>query len=280
MDDHRDDSSISMLDSVIGHLDMLLARNRSDCGSSIDENSCQPEEKVEEEEDCFNSDVMRPVLDVAQEIQRVMDLSFASVYELPTGRTSLAASAELCHVMGSDVDSGVESKSDVTSVSDTEAEPLTDYQNLPPTWNNNNSNNNNNNNNVIIKENVNNVVNSGLSKRCHRNRTVEKFYEICLGHFCLQLDCGSDRKISIFSLQKHADELNGSSIQQQQQQQQQQSGRKSQQQQHQQHHNQKHLHQRQSSADSHSSKKNGQSSIFIHYLSSFQDLFKDFYIIS
>ena len=260
-------SSISLMDSVIRHLDLLLARSHSDsdsdsvacCASECASDYISPDSEVvcEKKEES--------VVAAADDIQRVMDLSFASVYELPP---LPAASAELCHVT-SDVDSGVESKSDVTSVSENETDVILqhDYQNLKP----------------IIRRSDNNNDNNSLSGRVRRSRRKEsttsvskqngekKFYEISLGHFCLQLDCGSDRKISIYSLQKHADEINGSTQQQhqqtrksqqqnRQQQQPQQQPQQQQSQQHQQH--QKNPHQRQASTESvnhlQSNRKNGE----------------------
>lgn len=256
-------SSISLMDSVIRHLDLLLARSHeeSDWDSvAYSASGCATDSVSSGAEVGCGKEDKSAAVGATEEIQHVMDLSFASVYELPP---LPSASAELCHVT-SDVDSGVESKSDVTSVSENEGDVALqhDYQNLKPIQR---RNNNNNDNNSL----------AGRSRRSRRKESVvsdtkqiseQKFYEICLGHFCLQLDCGSDRKISIYSLQKHSDELNGSTQQQHQ------SSRKSQQQTRQQQQpqqpqqqsqqlQQKNLHQRQSSTENthlYSNRKNGE----------------------
>lgn len=167
------------LDSVIGYLDQLLGRSPS-LSTAVKTNVPGPAD---------------------EEPQRVMDLSFASVYEVPSSCSSSASdvTTEL-------VDSGVESnKSDAD-----DSIQFHDYQNL-------------------VRHKAPGAVTAGSSRRRHRAKVAaaaataatapppphapsaskadDKFYEICLGHLCHRMDAGPNGWISIFSLQKHQDEL-------------------------------------------------------------------------
>lgn len=209
------------LDSVIGYLDELLGRRADDKAKSPGPTS----------ETSATSCCSPPSGEsgVSHEIQRVMDLSFASVYEVDARpvvsgpRSSMTVVTELIDPAA---DSGVESNKsddDETDISRDESSASHDYQNVkisdhvipplaPPRTTS-----------LTSKS-----IQSNLRKPSRRvnskTRTVQrqadytdnKVYEICLGHLCVTLEAGSastgrgtgdDRWISIYSLQKHHDEL-------------------------------------------------------------------------
>jgi len=173
---------------VIGHLDQLLGR------TPVIERSSPPLD------DLLGHD------DVQQRV--MLDLSFASVYEVPDSLSS--ASSIRSDVTTELVDSGVESnKSDA----DDHPDPPNlrhDYQNVTvaapqPRLHSRRRHYRSSAAAAAATAPVTLPINkpSELS-----NKTKEdKFYEICLGHLCHRMDAGPDGWISIFSLQKHQDEL-------------------------------------------------------------------------
>lgn len=304
------------LDSVIGYLDQLLGRKeknddqqeiakcqavpvesnrrdtsgdgrmlapspiRSGCGrtTAVPKGSERLPVEMEDEED-----------DDDEGIQRVMDLSFASVYEMPSSTSTsgcipvrstcqkvMTVLTESIEPTESSLDSGVESnKSDDESCASSTAgsssiigspsidvgRPLRhDYQNLvgcesttvgcsdynskqshscqqqrrsARRYGNIRSSESSTLPTLSSSMSSMSSMRKGNSSRCksHRlnerdtttsstknnnNNKDDKFYEICLGHLCLQMEAGNsaagtglgfDRWISIFSLQKHQDEL-------------------------------------------------------------------------
>lgn len=180
------------LDSVIGHLDQLLGR------TPVIERSSPPLDAMTSPLDLLGHD------DVQQRV--MLDLSFASVYEVPDSLSS--ASSIRSDVTTELVDSGVESnKSDA----DDHPDPPNlrhDYQNVTvpaPQPRLHSRRRHYRSSAAAATAPVTLPINkpSELS-----NKTKEdKFYEICLGHLCHRMDAGPDGWISIFSLQKHQDEL-------------------------------------------------------------------------
>ena len=289
------------LDSVIGHLDKLLGRKESDDGqlerdveilpmmpTEVDHRSTASGRRMLTtntsspiRSGCCGGPPLAasPLSDVdhiedEDAIQRVMELSFASVYEVPslTDCPSIplgsACQQQVMTVVTESIeppdslDSGVESNKSDDESTVACSHPLShDYQNVsgcpPPIVRPNNktshlgqprriarvrnhhhSNHSFNNKREILSTNESATVikgnashnssNHGRSSpsnrpanpavdRVHSERKDDKFYEICLGHLCLQMDAGKseangsgagfDRWISIFSLQKHQDEL-------------------------------------------------------------------------
>lgn len=202
------------LDSVIGYLDELLGRKADDKAER--EGTSSETSKVH----CPPSAKESPVTD---EIQRVMELSFASVYEVdaePVSSGPRSSVTVVTELIDSAADSGVESNKsdDETDTSRDENNVSHDYQNLkinepvvplrtcPPT-------------NKPGQINSRKATRRGGAKVRGHQQAVEadnKVYEICLGHLCVTLEAGSattgrgtgdDRWISIYSLQKHQDEL-------------------------------------------------------------------------
>lgn len=180
------------LDSVIDYLDELLGRGGRRQSESESERVL-PEVTVPLPGDSSSFQCAAVPLE--------LDLSCASVYELPSRHQ---------HQMGLvatevAVDSGVDScrSDDARSPSpqDENVVPIfADYQNISSA--------------VPSKRNQKNKsklrtppVKANSPSASAADVTAAKFYEICLGHLCAQLDAGSERCISIFSLQKHQDEL-------------------------------------------------------------------------
>ena len=253
------------LDSVIGYLDELLGRKEAldSATTTADQGRQSPPPTPSESKRQVVTSARRkfgssPVasdngtstalavqmddVDANDSIQRVMDLSFASVYEMPGCSDPLPARSACQKVMMMTVltesidppdslDSGVESnKSDDESSSSSVGCTLEgsfplhhDYQNLLNNQTTGSEKQQQQQRRSSTRRN-NSATNCQRSSRTN-NRAMrcddsaskdEKFYEICLGHLCLQMEAGNsvagtglgfDRWISIFSLQKHQDEL-------------------------------------------------------------------------
>lgn len=250
------------LDSVIGYLDRLLGRKEAeDVSSAL---------AIQTPSDCGGKTAALPVQieDDDESIQRVMDLSFASVYEmpsscLPSGPHPVRSMCQKVMTVLTEsidppesLDSGVESnKSDDESSFNSNPSLLGDhrsllrhdYQNLlSSTTMATNENNHKQSQSVSCQRRsarrygsngrVSNSLESttttspikgssggrysrltdSKNNNNNNNKEADKFYEICLGHLCHQMEAGNgaagtglgfDRWISIFSLQKHQEEL-------------------------------------------------------------------------
>ena len=312
----RPPSVVSTLDSVLLYLDDLLARERGARGHPPE--SASSVRSPCADGPCDKQKIVRPVLgsitpppplipadgrrrsisppaalapprpvvagDADDQLQRVMDLSFASVYEVkyPDQGECITDVFDVSDILteepcdadnGGDagVDSGVETKSDATSIS--ENETLHDYQNLSVVYrpgaahrcHSVQSSNKGVGSLLVSRASSVSRPRSSASRLAPRNscatnqrpskwsktekKDKNKFYEICLGYMCHQLD-GGDRRISIFSLQKHHDELSTCSQEQQQQQ--------PHQQQHHHHHHQQQQQQQQQQPKQQSSKQQQQ----------------------
>jgi hypothetical protein len=289
------------LDSVIGYLDQLLGRNKEpvDAVDQVVIRSRSPSptqiQSIGKEDESQRQAIRRKMLSSSsssdpirsnftqqdeEAIQRVMDLSFASVYEMPSSSSSSSSTTSSSDSMmmpcrpvigcqkvmtvltesidpPESLDSGVESnKSDDESQTNSSSShgqtppriwaslgdkgrnyaiPLHqhDYQNLIGSpfqpqqqhqrrsaaarrvnqglgsFNSRTSRTNRNRQDPLLSSNNKNASSAAAGKD-------DKFYEICLGHLCWQMEAGNsatgtglgfDRWISIFSLQKHQDEL-------------------------------------------------------------------------
>ncbi|XP_059352336.1 rap guanine nucleotide exchange factor 4-like isoform X2 [Daphnia carinata] len=252
------------LDSVIGYLDELLGRK----DETVDETAMRsPFPMLCDVKDetigrvKLSSDRVRSNFADEECAQRVMDLSFASVYEMPSssnvghsmvmpvrsviGCQKVMTVLSESHDAPESLDSGVESnKSDDECQTNGGHSPVAccaslgdkgrnyaiplhqhDYQNLiscsplqqqqqrrPARRNHSTASSN------CRTGRTNRNRQDGPIGNVHDQKPMkdDKFYEICLGHLCLQMEAGNsqagtglgfDRWISIFSLQKHQDEL-------------------------------------------------------------------------
>lgn len=256
------------LDSVIGYLDQLLARNKETVDGVVMRSASPTQGEPKDETDgrktlSPSSDRVRSNFANEEEecIQRVMDLSFASVYEMPASSNVGHSMMPVRSVIGcqkvmtvlsesldppESLDSGVESnKSDDECQTNGSHSPVAcaslgdkgrnyaiplhqhDYQNLiscsplqqrrPARRNhsvalsNCRTSRTNRNRQDGGRDHIPNV-----GRHDKKTMKEDKFYEICLGHLCWQMEAGNsaagtglgfDRWISIFSLQKHQDEL-------------------------------------------------------------------------
>ena len=192
------------LDSVIDYLDELLGRS----GSVATRRRIQEQRaSTEVAQHCSSKD--EGFHQCAVPVPLDLDLSCASVYELPLrhqNQMGLVATEVA-------VDSGVDSCRSDDARSPTPPPP-------PPAKEENDEFSN------TFSHDYQNIRSAGSSASRRNNRNLNKtrpsadspetsasvgggskFYEICLGYLCTQLDAGSERCISIFSLQKHQDEL-------------------------------------------------------------------------
>lgn len=172
----RPPSVISTLDSVLWHLDDLLSREGS-AGTTLNLEPCPSDNQLADVQLSVAAAPLVPSksssLCGAEELRRVMDLSFASVYEMQSGTE-----------VDVDVDSGVETKSDVS-----DGEMLADYENIVH----------------VQPEAASPSKHSTAHDRSRPDRKDKnKFYEITLGHLCHQFHLVEDRRISIFSIHKNA----------------------------------------------------------------------------